>query len=80
VKASSQQLLDNVQNFSSQFSGIRGDGIHQVVLSVIKDTLRGEAYNAFNTPMFGAPSTSPTSIAFGAVTTQFSYPRTIRLQ
>ena len=88
VTASSQQLLDNLQILSSQFSGIRGDGIHQVDLSVIKDTrikerftlqLRGEAYNALNTPMFGAPNTTPTSTAFGAVTTQFSYPRTIQI-
>jgi len=88
VTASSQQLASNLQILSSQFSTVRGDGVHQFDLSVLKDTrvkeratieFRAEAYNAFNTPMFGAPSTSPTSTAFGAVTTQFSYPRTIQI-
>ena len=41
--------------------------------------LRAEAYNAFNTPQFSPPTTTPTSSAFGTVTTQFSTPRTIQL-
>ena len=88
-RTSSQQLANNLINLSSLFTGIRGDGIRQVDLSILKNTrlreginleIRGEAYNVFNTPMFGAPNTSsPTSSAFGTVTTQFSTARTIQL-
>jgi hypothetical protein len=88
-RTSSQQLANNLVTLSSLFSGVRGDGIRQVDLSLLKSTrlreglnleIRGEAYNVFNTPMFGAPNTSsPTSTAFGTVTTQFSTARTIQL-
>ena len=87
-RVSGQQLADNLINVSSLFSGIRGDGIYQFDLSVLKNTklreglmleIRGEAYNALNTPQFSAPTTTPTSSAFGTVTTQFSTPRTIQL-
>jgi hypothetical protein len=88
-RTSSQQLANNLITLSSLFSGVRGDGIHQVDLSMLKNTrlreginleIRAEAYNAFNTPMFGPPNTSsPTSTAFGTVTAQFSTARTIQL-
>jgi hypothetical protein len=88
-RVSSQQLSSNLITLSSLFSGIRGDGIYQFDLSVLKNTrlregvnlqIRGEAYNALNTPQFSPPTTSPTtSSAFGTVTTQFSTPRTIQL-
>jgi hypothetical protein len=87
-RTSSQQLSDNLVNLSSLFSGIRGDGIYQFDLSVLKNTrlregvnlqIRGEAYNALNTPQFSPPTTTPTSSAFGTVTTQFSTPRTIQI-
>ncbi|MGA2145126.1 MAG: TonB-dependent receptor [Bryobacteraceae bacterium] len=88
-RVSSQQLANNLITLSSYFSGIRGDGIYQMDVSLLKNTrlreglnleIRGEAYNAFNTPQFAPPSTSsPTSTAFGTVTTQFSTARTIQL-
>jgi len=87
-RVSSQQLANNLITLSSLFSGIRGDGIYQFDLSLLKNTklreglnleIRAEAYNALNTPQFSAPTTSPTSSAFGTVTTQFSTPRTIQL-
>ena len=88
-RVSSQQLANNLITLSSLFGGIRGDGIRQVDLSILKNTrlreglnleIRAEAYNAFNTPMFGPPNTSsPTSTAFGTVTAQFSTARTIQL-
>ena len=88
-RTSAQQLANNLITLSSLFTSIRGDGIRQVDLSVLKNTrlreglsleIRAEAYNAFNTPMFGPPSTSsPTSTAFGTVTAQFSTARTIQL-
>ena len=88
-RTSSQQLANNPITLSSLVSGMRGDGIRQLDLSLLKNTrlreglnleIRAEAYNAFNTPMFGPPSTSsPTSTAFGTVTAQFSTARTIQL-
>ncbi|MGP8245117.1 MAG: carboxypeptidase regulatory-like domain-containing protein [Bryobacteraceae bacterium] len=87
-RVSSQQLANNLITVSTLFSGIRGDGEYQFDLSLLKNTrlreglnleIRGEAYNALNSPQFSAPTTSPTSSAFGTVTTQFSTPRTIQL-
>lgn len=88
-RVSNQQLSSNLITLSSLFSGIRGDGIRQFDLSLLKNTrlreglkldIRAEAYNAFNTPMFGLPNTSsPTSTAFGTVTSQFSYARTMQV-
>jgi len=87
-RVSSQQLASNLITLSSLFSAVRGDGIYQFDLSMLKNTrlreglnleIRAEAYNALNTPQFSAPTTSPTSSAFGTVTTQFSTPRTIQL-
>ena len=89
TESSAQQLANNLITLSSLFTGVRGDGIRQFDLSILKNTriregmnleIRAEAYNAFNTPMFGPPSTSsPTSTAFGTVTAQFSTARTIQL-
>jgi hypothetical protein len=87
-RVSSQQLGSNLITVSSLFAGIRGDGVYQFDLSMLKTTriregmnfeIRAEAYNAFNSPQFSPPNTSPTSTAFGTVTTQFSTPRTIQL-
>jgi hypothetical protein len=87
-RTSSQQLSDNLITLSSAFSGIRGDGEYNLDFSVLKNTrlaegwnlqIRGEAYNGLNTPQFSPPTTSPTSSAFGTVTTQFSTGRTIQL-
>lgn len=87
-RVSSQQLANNLVNLSTSFAGIRGDGIYQMDASLLKTTklreglnleIRAEAYNSFNTPQFSPPTTTPTSSAFGTVTTQFSTPRTIQL-
>ncbi len=80
-------LSSNIQVFPSRFNGIRGDGVNNWDLSVIKNTsikegvqlqFRGEAINAFNHPQFTAPNTTPTSTAFGTVTNEFSWPRVIQ--
>ena len=42
--------------------------------------IRAEAFNAFNTPWFGAPNTAVNNAAFGTVApTQANDPRTIQL-
>jgi hypothetical protein len=85
---SSQQLQYNYRTLSTRFSGIRADGINLWNLSLIKSTeitedlkiqFRFESFNAFNQTNFGAPNTSPTSTAFGRITTQRTNPRVIQL-
>ncbi|MDW8130628.1 MAG: TonB-dependent receptor [Bryobacterales bacterium] len=85
---SARQLSYNYRTFPSRLNDVRSDGFNIWDLSVLKNTrlregmnlqIRGEFLNAFNHPMFGAPTTSPTSTAFGQVTSQRGYPRRIQL-
>jgi hypothetical protein len=41
--------------------------------------LRGEAFNALNTPQFAAPNTTVTTTAFGTVTGSSQLPRTMEV-
>ncbi|MBI4873764.1 MAG: TonB-dependent receptor [Acidobacteria bacterium] len=84
---SNKQLGSNIRTMPSRFSGIRGDGINMWDYSVIKRTrikerlaaeLRAEFCNALNHPQFSAPNTTPTSTAFGTVTAESQWPRTIQ--
>ena len=81
------QLVDNVSYEPLRFSGIRADGISYLDLSVVKKTklterfsadIRAEAFNSPNHTVFLDPTTTPTSAAFGQVTTSMNYPRTIQ--
>jgi len=85
---SSQQLASNYRTFPSGLSDVRADGVNTWDLSAIKAArlregmnlqFRGEFLNAWNHPMFNAPNTSPTSSAFGMVTSQRAFPRRIQL-
>jgi hypothetical protein len=85
---SSRQLGSNIRTLSSRFSGIRGDGMNNWDISVIKNTdikesvklqFRAEFINTFNHTQFGAPNTTPSSTAFGTVTTDTQWPRAIQL-
>ncbi len=82
------QLSGNYRTFPSRLNDVRADGVNSWDLSVLKNTrihervntqFRAEFLNAFNHPMFNAPNTSPTSTAFGTVTSQRGYPRRIQL-
>jgi hypothetical protein len=88
VRDSDAQLSYNVRRLSSRFGGIRGDGINQWNLSVIKNTkltetkefqLRCEAINALNHAQFTNPDTDPTSSTFGQVFSEKSSARTFQL-
>jgi hypothetical protein len=88
VTASSKQLSYNLVKFSSRFSGIRGDGIDQWNMSLLKNIkiteqkefqFRCEAINALNHAQFGNPDTSPTSSTFGMVFTEKSSARTFQM-
>ncbi len=84
---SARQLSYNYRTMPSLFSDVRGDGVNLWDLSVLKNTrihervniqFRGEFLNAWNHPNFSPPNTSPTSSAFGQVTSQVGYPRRIQ--
>jgi hypothetical protein len=67
---------------------VRADGTNMWDLSVMKNTrfkeryniqFRAEFLNAWNHPNFAGPNSSPTSSAFGQVTSQRGYPRRIQM-
>ncbi len=85
---SARQLAFNYRALNSRFNGIRGDGINQFNLSLIKNTritesktfqFRAEAINAMNHVQFTNPNTSPSNRAFGTVTDEKSTGRAIQL-
>jgi hypothetical protein len=85
---SAKQLSYATRVMSLRFSGIRGDGINNFDLSLLKDTrvregmkvqFRAEFLNAFNHVLFSNPNTSVTSTAFGTITAEKGYPRRIQL-
>jgi hypothetical protein len=87
-RASGKQLASNYRLMPTRFNGVRAAGMNQWDLSLSKNTrinerfngqFRAEFLNAFNHPNFGSPNTSPTSSAFGQVTSQQGYPRRIQL-
>jgi hypothetical protein len=82
------KLSSNLRTLSSRFSGIRGDGINNWDLSVIKDAtiresmklqFRAEFLNALNHVQFSNPNTDPYSTVFGSITSERAYPRRIQL-
>jgi hypothetical protein len=89
ITNSNLQLDHNVRTFPLRFAWVRADGIHNIDASLIKNTsinermkvqLRFEAINAFNHPLFAAPSTTIGS-SFGKITNtnQANYPRRIQM-
>ena len=76
VRDTRQQLDSNIRTFPLRFNDIRGDGYNNWNLSLFKNfrfkerwrlQLRAEAIDAMNHPMFATPNTTPTSTAFGTV-------------
>jgi hypothetical protein len=74
---SQQQLSYNLRAFPLRFSGIRGDDQRSWDFSITKDfplherlklRFRADAYNGFNQTNFATPNRTPTSSAFGAIT------------
>jgi len=87
-RSSARQLGSNYRLMPTRFNDVRSDGFNLWDLSVLKNTrlreglnlqFRGEFLNALNHTLFGSPNTSPTSTAFGQVTSQRGYPRRIQL-
>jgi hypothetical protein len=76
-RVSAQQLGSNIRTFPMRFSGLRRDGQASWDFAIlkyfpiresIKLQFRAEVYNAWNHSNFAAPNTSPTSTAFGTIT------------
>jgi hypothetical protein len=74
---STQQLGSNIRTFPLRFSGFRADVLSRWDFSMIKNfsitekasfQIRAEVFNAWNHPSFNAPNLSPTSTAFGTIT------------
>ena len=75
---SRQQLDYNIRVFPLRLAGVRAPGYNNLDLSAFKSVtlkeryklqFRAEALDATNSPMFGAPNTSPTSTEFGRIST-----------
>jgi hypothetical protein len=73
-----QNLVSNIRTFPLRFSGIRADGMSRwdfsliktfSILERIKFEIRADAFNSFNHTNLTAPNMTPTSTAFGTVTT-----------
>jgi hypothetical protein len=86
--ASAKQLVDNLRTFPLYLAGVRAPGLSVADLGLSKRVnmtehmtlqLRGEAFNALNTPQFSAPNTSVTSTAFGTITGSSQLPRTVEV-
>ena len=84
---SSQQLANNVITEPTLFSGARSAPLNYIDLSAIKQTqiterfslnFRTDFINALNHTVFQAPNTSPTSGAFGTVSSSYNNPRAIQ--
>jgi hypothetical protein len=84
------QLANNVRTFPLRFGFIRADKTNNYDLSVIKNTMiregfnaqfRFEALNAMNTVLLPSPNTTPSVAAFGQTisSNQANYPRRIQL-
>ena len=65
-------------------SDCRSQGIHNIDLGISKRVefteskfleIRGEFFNAFNTPRFGLPNTTFGSPSFGVISRQYNSPR-----
>jgi hypothetical protein len=86
-RASPEQLSQNFRYFPSQFNTIRVDGTNNLNLTVTKDfpiwerlrlQFRGESFNVCNHALFAAANVTPTSGAFGTITSQTNTPRVVQ--
>ncbi len=84
---SARQLGANLRAFPTRFSGIRGDVMDNWDISLFKNTslserarlqFRAEFINAFNHAQFNPPNTTPSSTAFGRLTGESQWSRTIQ--
>ncbi len=86
--ASSQQLASNLRTFPTMFGNLRRDPTKNLDVSILKKfslgekrymQIRFETFNVTNRVTFGAPNLTPTSSAFGQISTQANTPRRIQM-
>lgn len=84
----SQPAIYTFGNMSRTSGYLRSPGLRNIDLSIfkqfavsdnVKTEFRAEAFNAFNTPQFGAPDTGVSSATFGVISSQINAPRQIQL-
>jgi hypothetical protein len=85
--ASSQQLVDNVRTFDTQFNNLRRDATKNLDASILKGfalterkhlEVRFETFNTTNRVTFASPQLSPTSSTFGTILSDANTPRRIQ--
>lgn len=78
----------HIRTLPTYVTNARQDGIVSLDMSIIKNNriterlnaqIRADFFNALNHPQFSGPNLSPTSSAFGQITSQANLPRTIQL-
>jgi len=83
-KSPALQLSSNIRTFPQRFSGLRADTVSRWDCSIGKTfriieklsfQFRADVYNVWNHPSFSAPNLSPTSTAFGTITSLQNVPR-----
>jgi hypothetical protein len=86
-RVSNQQLASNIRTFDSAFNNLRRDATKNLDLSLLKKfslgermylQIRFETFNTTNRVTFDVPNATPTSSAFGTITTQASTPRRVQ--
>ena len=86
-KVSGQALASNVRYFPMRLSSVRADGQAKWDVSMAKTfriteklefRLRTQCFNLLNHPNFSGPNTTPTSTAFGTITSTVGMPRTFQ--
>jgi hypothetical protein len=84
----SQPATYTFGNMSRTSGYLRNPGLKNLDISIskqfavtesVRTELRGEAFNAFNTPAFSGPNTSVSDPAFGTITAQANSPRQIQV-
>ena len=87
-KNSAQQLASNIRYFPMRLNSVRADGQAKWDISMAKIfrvgeraefRLRTQVFNIMNHPNFAGPNLSPTSAAFGTITSTVGMPRTFQV-
>ena len=88
IRETALQTGSHIRTFPTRFGSLRQSNSNNVDASVIKNTrirervslqYRVEFFNAFNHPVFNAPNLTPTSTAFGTISSVYNLERHIQM-